>query len=54
MHGFYVDKKKNIVSFDLIFSFDEKKAELITDEIKEKLKEKYNEYKYNIIIDRDY
>ena len=54
MHGFYVDNEKKNVSFDLIFSFNENNPEEIAEQMKKKLKKKYTEYTYNIIIDRDY
>ena len=53
MHGFYVDKAKNNVYFDLIIEFGEKDKDRIQQEIIEKLKEKYSEYNYNIILDSD-
>lgn len=53
MHGFYVDNENKNISFDLIFSFDEKNPEEITEQIKVKLKEKYKDFNYSIIIDRD-
>ena len=54
LHGFYVDEEQKNISFDIIFSFDENNQEKIVDEIKSKLKEKYPEYDYNVIIDLDF
>ena len=53
IHGFYVDKEKSNVFFDLIIDFDAKDKEKIRQEIIEKMKEKFPEYSYNIIIDPD-
>ena len=53
VHGFYIDKKKNNVYFDLIFDFDEKNKEQIVAEIVSKLKAKYKEYNFNVIVDSD-
>ena len=53
VHGFYVDKSKSNVFFDLIIDFDAKDREKIKNEIISKLKEKYPEYNYNIILDLD-
>lgn len=53
LHGFYVDKAKNNVYFDIILDFEEKDKEKIKKEIISKMKEKYGEYDYNVIIDSD-
>lgn len=52
-HGFYVDKEKSNVYFDLILDFNEENKEQIRDEIALKLKERYKKYNYNIILDSD-
>ncbi len=53
MHGFYVDEELKIISFDLIFDFDELKPLETVEEIKAKLSEKYPDYTYQVIIDTD-
>ena len=53
IHGFYVDEAMYLISFDVIFSFDEMAPQKIVEEMKEKLKEKFPEYEYHIIIDTD-
>lgn len=53
MHGFYVDQEYSLISFDLIFNFDELNPEKCTEEIKTKLKEKYPNYTFSIILDAD-
>ena len=52
-HGFYVDKSKSNVYFDLIVDFEEKNKENIKDEIIQKIKEKFPKYNFNIILDSD-
>ena len=54
VHGFYVDEELKNISFDLIYSVDEENAKRVTKEIKAKLKEKYPEYDYNVMIDSDF
>lgn len=51
IHGFYVDKEN--VFFDLIIDFDVKDKDKISQEITDKMKEKFPEYNYNIILDSD-
>ena len=53
LHGFYVDKSKKNVYFDIIIDFEEKDKEKILKEIVQKMKEKYSEYNYNVILDSD-
>jgi len=53
VHGFYVDKAKANVFFDLVIDFDAKDQEKIKEEIVTKLKSSYPQYNYNVIIDPD-
>ena len=53
MHGFYVDEEYNLVSLDLVFSFDEEHPEECSEEIKKKLIQEYPDYNFSIIIDAD-
>ena len=53
IHGFYVDKEKSNVFFDLIIDFEAKDKKRIEEEIVSKLKEKFPEYNYNVILDPD-
>ena len=53
MHGFYVDSKKALISFDLVFDFKERDIKKIINEITEKLEEKYPKYRINIVEDQD-
>ena len=54
MHGFYVNEKTKLASFDLIFDFNEQKKEEICEEIKERMAEQFPGYGFMIIIDRDF
>lgn len=54
IHGFYVDEEINMITFDVIFNFEEKEPLKIIDEIRKKLKEKYPKYEYHVIIDTDF
>lgn len=53
MHGFYVDEKAKTMSFDLIFSFDEKEMEEKVKEIRRKVKSLYPDYKVYVVLDTD-
>ena len=53
VHGFYVDKAKSNVFFDLIIDFSAKDKEKIEEEVVAQLKEKFPEYNYNVILDSD-
>ena len=53
MHGFYGDKKNNNIFFDLIFDFECKNQEEVKNKIISELKNKYDKYKFNVIIDAD-
>ena len=53
MHGFYVDEEYKLISFDLIFSFDEENPEKCADEITKLLKKEYPKYTFSIILDAD-
>lgn len=53
MHGFYGDEEKKTVLFDLIVDF-EADADAVRAGICGKLKEKYPEYGFDIVLDSDY
>ncbi|MBR2588406.1 MAG: cation transporter [Bacilli bacterium] len=53
IHGFYVDKKKLNVFFDLVVDFEAKDKRKIENEIVGRLKESFPEYNYNVILDPD-
>lgn len=54
MHGFYIDKEKKFVTFDIIIDFSEEDKIGILNEIKGSLKKDYPEYEFNINLDRDF
>ena len=54
MHGFYVDKEKKIITFDLIFSFEERNPSLRVAGIRKEMEESFPEYHFYIVIDRDF
>ena len=54
MHGFYMNEKTKLVSFDLIFDFNEEHKEDVCEEIKNQLSEIFPGYGFMIIIDRDF
>ena len=53
MHGFYVDEDDKMVSFDLIFDFDEEEPDRCAEEIRKTLEQKFRKYRFNIILDTD-
>ena len=54
MHGFYVDEIKKVVFFDLIFDFEEKDPHMIIDNITSKMKEKFPDFFFNVVLDTDF
>lgn len=54
MHAFYVDYAEKIITFDLVFNFEEQNTDAIIEEIKEKLVNKYPEFTFSIFVDIDY
>ena len=54
LHGFYLDEATRLVSFDLIFDFENEKTDEEVKEIEAKLKEKFPEYDFYIVIDKDF
>lgn len=54
LHGFYVDTKTNTIMFDLIIDFKEENAKDVRDKVIKEISEKYPEYKYSAIIDKDF
>ena len=53
LHGLYIDEKNKYISFDLIFDFKEKNIEEVKNDIINKLKDEYPNYKIEIVIDKD-
>lgn len=53
VHAFYFDPLNKYVTFDIVVSFEEKDPEKLKNKIIKELKEKYDDLKFYIIIDRD-
>jgi len=53
MHGFYLNKKDNVINFDIIIDFSEKERDDVYKEIYNRVREEYPEYKLNITMDID-
>ena len=53
IHGFYYDSIKQIVSFDLVISFDAKNRRELFNTIVDSLKQDYPQYNFNINMDID-
>lgn len=53
MHGFYLDEKDRIISFDIIIDFDAENREKIYQEIYDEIYDKYKDYTINITLDVD-
>ena len=51
LHGFYVDDEEKSIAFDLMLDFECKDKEAVKSDIIEKLKKKYPEYKYYVVLD---
>ena len=54
VHGFYINREINIISFDIVLSFDEKDPEGAAENIRQKIKEQFPKYNYICNIDYDY
>ncbi|MBO4541279.1 MAG: cation transporter [Bacilli bacterium] len=54
MHGFYVDKEKKLITFDLIFDFEERNPSVKCAAIQKQLEQQFPGYQFFIVIDRDY
>ena len=53
MHGFYLDDKEKVISFDIIIDFKIKNREEVYKEIFDEVQEKYKGYKLDITLDID-
>ena len=54
MHGFYADTEKKYVTFDIVLDFEEDKKGEVTGKIREALTEKFPEYRFMIVQDKDF
>ena len=54
MHGFYVDQETKTISFDLIVDFKDKDSTVLIKEIHDKLVDKFPDYHFYIVEDKDF
>ena len=54
MHGFYVDQETKTISFDLIVDFKDKDSTALIKEIHDKLADKFPDYHFYIVEDKDF
>ncbi len=54
LHGFYLDRSKKTIRFDIIISFDAPDRRAVYAKALEKVKTMYPEYEYQIAMDTDY
>jgi len=54
MHGFYFNKEKKTIQFDIVISFEEVDKSKLYDEIYDKIKKIYPDYDINISFDNDF
>lgn len=54
MHGFYVDQETKTISFDVIIDFKDKDAPKLIKELHDKLAEKFPDYHFIIVEDKDF
>ena len=54
IHGFYCDQETKSISFDVIVDFKDENAPKLIQEIREKLCQKYPDYRFNIVEDKDF
>lgn len=54
LHGFYIDREKKTMRFDLVISFSSKDRRNVQDEVVKAIKEKYPDYEVSAGLDTDY
>ena len=54
MHGFYCDQELKSISFDVIVDFNDKDAPKLIEEIKKNLGEKFPDYHFFVVEDKDF
>ena len=54
MHGFYCDQEIKSISFDVIVDFKDKNSTAVIEEIKKNLVDKFPEYHFYIVEDKDF
>ena len=54
MHGFYCDQETKTITFDVIVDFEDKDSAALIEEIKKNLVERFPEYHFYIVEDKDF
>ena len=54
LHGFFVDEEKKLCNFDIVISFDEDEPEIVVENVKKAMEEKFPEYTFIVTLDSDY
>ncbi len=54
IHAFYVNKEKKFISFDVVFDFDCKDQYAVEQELRQIIREKYPDYRVEMLPDKDY
>ncbi len=54
LHGFHLNREEKTVNFDVIIDFDVKDREAVFKEVSEEVKQKFPEYRFNILMDFDF
>ncbi|MBQ3918495.1 MAG: cation transporter [Oscillospiraceae bacterium] len=54
MHGFYIDKDRMTMRFDVVISFDAKDRRTVYEDIASEIKKEYPEYELQIAMDTDF
>lgn len=54
IHGFYADEEKRLITFDVILSFEEEHPDDVIRALHDRMKERYPDYAFGIILDTDY
>ena len=54
IHGFYADEEKHLITFDVILSFEEEHPDDVIRALRDRMKERFPDYEFGIILDTDY
>lgn len=54
MHGFYLDEKKKLVSFDVVYDFQMKQPDETVRKLREDLKKRFPSYHFHVNLDSDF
>ena len=54
MHGFYINREKKTLRFDVVISFDEKDRPALFEKIKKQIQEEFPDYELQIAMDTDF